>query len=55
MFLLSRSWAGWTSNMGVFDTLEKAQAFETACRACHAINTYSYVIRPIAFNLGAGS
>jgi len=51
MFILSRNWAGYESNLGVFDTIEKARAFESACRACHAQGTYVYRIRPIAFNL----
>jgi hypothetical protein len=50
MFLLERETAGYVSALGVFDTEEKARAFERACLRCHRAGLYRYTIKPVAFN-----
>ena len=51
MFLLMRENAGFTSYLGVFDTLEGAKSYERRCLKCHAQGAYVYEIRRVAYNV----
>lgn len=53
MYLLTRESAGFTSYLGVFDTLENAKKFERACLKCHRQGIYIYEIKEVAYNLRA--
>lgn len=51
MWIVLREWASPENCIGVFDTEKKALAYVSACKKCHAQNTYKYRVQRVGYNL----